>query len=457
MESQQRASEAEASTHALQLTPALARQLKAVTKVSRPSAQHALQIVALQARVWAADENDSACRPWYILCLELYPRGKVINHMLGSPPSRCPSAADLFTFLLDHIEKPPEGELSVLPSHVSFVDEAVTAAVAPHLARLRVRCETLTLADGVMDYIKRFSTKMVERGRATRSNAAERPGLLSVGGVTPAQISLLMEAAVAMHNTAPWTRIPEHVALQIRLPSHQPHQSYRQRFYVTILGSDEKVYGFALVASLAMLRDKYRRVMSNRTGNGGIDVKPIASDVYVCAACGRRVGENGPGSERWVNRCTGCRRLLYCDEECQRVDWRMRHMRECHEAKDDPDYVFRREQWEWLDRELALLFLDPTAIPFDDLDSFSTHRWKFINDQSPPLYPLGFVSVQASDGVTSRRDLPTADEINTMTLVAQGLTECVSTPPSDSILHLANGVSISLAENLAESIPVPSS
>lgn len=443
------------AVHPIPLTPSLISLLDVARRV--PSDKVVLQIAALQARVWAADASDMAVRPWYLLCLELYPRGTVINHAISELPGQKPPADEMFLFLLRHISHPPEGEKCVRPTDVSFIDASVTQVVAPHLTRIGIRCDTLTLADGAIDYIKRYSDRLVERGRATRSDAAERPSLLSAPHVTPSQVGDFMKAAVAMFNAAPWTRIPEHVALQIRLPSPSTEDLYRQRYYVTILGSDKKVFGFALVASLTMLRDKYRRVMGKRTGDidSSSDVRPIASDVFVCAACGRRVGEDS-GADHYVNRCAGCHRLLYCDEKCQRADWRLRHRGECQEARQNRNYLFRREQWAWLDRELALLFLDPTAIPFDDLDAFSTHSWQFVADQSPPLYPLAFASVQASDGVTTRRGLPTAEELVVMTLVAQGLTECVSTPPSDGILHLANGTSISLAENLAESIPVSS-
>lgn len=439
-------------TPPLPLTPSLTKQLDAVKRVQLSPTKHALQIVALQARVWASDNDDIACRPWYLLCLELYPRGKVINHALHKPPSSKPSTAHLLGFLLDHIHQPPAGEPSVRPTHVSFVDQSAALALAPHLARLKIYCDCLTLADGVIDYIKKFSTKLVQTDRATRSEAAERAGLLSISSVRSADILALTTAAVAMYDAQPWSRIPEHVALQIRLPA-TPTERYRDRFYVTVLGSDEKVYGFALLPSLNRLRDKYRRVMSKRTGNTIDEFAAVPSDVYVCASCARRVGDEN--AERWVNRCAGCHQLLYCNEVCQQMDWRKRHRQECKQAIESTDFVFDRPEWAWLDRELALLFLDPTAIPFDDLDAFDHFDWPFVENASPPLYPLPFVSVQASDGFTSRRDLPNGKEVAIMTAVAQGLTECVSTPPTDSTLHLASGASISLAENLAEIIPVP--
>lgn len=532
--------------NALHLSNDLRTRLQAVSKLGQSTNNHALQVVCLQARVWAADENDQACRPWYILCLEIYPRGKVVNHRIHKPASLRPRPSDIFAFILDHMKSPPDGEASIRPTHVSFVDRDLELALNPHLTRLKIKCEHLVMADGVMEYMSKFSDRLVERGQATRGDSGERPGMMSGKGVTKEMIAALMRAATEMHEVQPWKRIPEHVALEVRLPSEgvmmndrhlgsggsssssnnnssntnsngdvgntidgkhnqyadggsMPNQKQssrpvidrkkirnRDKFYVTVLGCDDSVYGFVLVSSLAMLRDKYRRVIGKRTGvdmsrtrlpsssssdddddnstssnnentdhsNNGF-CSALASDVLVCAMCGTRVGEEGPGTERWVNRCSACRRLYYCDEVCQYKDWGLRHMMECEAAQNDSEYVFIRPEWAWIDREVALLFLDPTAVPFDDLDGFTQHGWDAVLSTSPPSYPLPVVSVQTSDGLSSRRDVPTAKEIIALTHIANGLKECVSVPPNDGTLHLTNGLSVSLAENLAETIPLP--
>lgn len=514
--------------NALHLSNDLRARLQAVSKLEQSSSNHALQVVCLQARAWAADENDQACRPWYMLCLEIYPRGKVVNHRIHKPASLRPRPSDIFAFILDHMKTPPEGEASIHPTHISFVDRDLASALNPHLTRLKIKCEHLTMADGVMDYMAKFSDRLVEKGQATRGDSGERPGMMSSTGVTQEMVAALMRAATEMHAVQPWKRIPEHVALEVRLPSKgvmmnghlggggssssngdvgntiggkhnqnadggMPNQKQpsrpvidrkkirnRDKFYVTVLGCDDSVYGFVLMSSLAMLRDKYRRVIGKRTGvdtstrlpssddedgslssNENTDYSnnafcsALASDVLVCAMCGCRVGEEGPGTERWVNRCSACRRLYYCDEACQRKDWGLRHRKECEAAQNDSEYVFIRPEWAWIDREVALLFLDPTAVPFDDLDGFTQHGWDAVLSTSPPLYPLPVVSIQTSDGLSSRRDVPTAKEIIALTHIANGLKECVSVPPKDGTLHLTNGISVSLAENLAESIPLP--
>lgn len=263
-----------------------------------------------------------------------------------------------------------------------------------------------------------------------------------------------------MYRLTPWSRIPEHIALEIKFPTSSKHDRYRDRFYCTILGSDQKAFGFALMPSLKELRVKYRRAVlpdDNEPLHASTpSVASMAADILVCGACGRRVGETRlSDGTRYVDRCSGCRRMLYCNDRCQKLDWRARHREECRQATLDPDYVFKRDEWAWLNRELALLFLDPTSIPFDDLDAVEEHGWSYIDHESPPVYPMPFVTVQGSTAAVQRMDRPTVQEIEFMTLVAKAMKECISPPPSDGVLHLASGISISMAENLAESLHSP--
>lgn len=440
----------------------LSHKLDAAQRVPRSDSKLVLQVVAIQLRVWLADQNDVACRPWYILCLELYPRGKVLNQRLHSPASQKPPASAFLSFVLDHIVSPPEGEKCLRPTHVSFVEKETTDSLCPMMEKLKIETSTLTLPDGIDQYVRLFSDKLLEMDKASRGEASERPGILSVQGITPEMGGNLSDAAVQMYRAGPWRRIPEHVALEIRFPSMDEGSQYRDRYYVTVLGSDEKAYGFALMPSLSELRAKYRRAVMRRADDGEEDdrdgggISKLRGDMTVCGACGKRVGDGVmKDGVRYVDRCGGCKRLLYCEERCQRLDWRSRHRHECQQATTDPDYVFKRREWAWLDRELALLFLDPTSVPFDDLDANEQYGWKFIDRVSPPLYPMPFVTVQSSTSTLNRMDRPSPKELIFMTLVARALTECVSPPPKGGTLHLASGVSISFAENLAQSLHSP--
>ena len=429
------------------------------------SSKQVLQIVAVQLRVWVADSNDVVCRPWYIFCLELYPRGQVINQARHSIVSEKPQPKHFLSFLLRHISAPPTDEPRKRPTHVAFVDQNMTNLLKPVLKRLKIAVDTLTMADGVQEYIKKFSDKLVSMDRATRGDAAERPGILSVPTITPEMMTDMTNAAVATYANAPWNRIPEHVALEVRLPS-KGTDKYRKKYYLTVLGSDRKgVTGLVLTPTLGTLRMKYRRAMLSRTAATDSDDEesPVdgnivtrEDDLLLCAACGRRVGQKPQADGAvYVFRCAGCRKALYCGEECQKYDWRKRHRHECERARTDANFQFKREEWAWIKREVAMLFLDPTAIPFDDLENYDQYSWKYVDFASPPLYPLAFATIQGKNAfgnANNKVDRPTANELNAITLIARALAECASPPPQEGILHFASGVSVSFGENLAESI-----
>lgn len=483
----------------LPLTPVLRKHLADAARHPISEQKLALQVVAQKARVWAADDGGQACRPWYMLILELYPRGKVINHQIHRPASVPPPTSALLTFLLHHISNPPSPATPIRPTHVSFVDSNVTLAVKSHLEKLAMVVDTLTLADGVSDYMRMFADKLVESDRATRSDAAERPGLLSNPSVTSDLVTKLMTRAVRMHQIQPWNRIPEYIALRVTLPLQPEYASKttttdnKLTMYVSVLGGEGSVMGFAAVPSLSTLRQKFRRVMAGR-GKATLDVdaddtddadilglrRIVPTDICLCAACGAPVASEATTEQgqtgHWAWRCAQCRFVHYCDRSCQRDDWKRRHRAECHrllEAENDGsshnytdpvqtnrtkllharrELAQARKEWSWVYRELALLFMDPTAVPFDDLDHFDTFKWPYVSSASPPLYPLPFVSVQDSTSFSSRRDLPSYNEVRALTLIANALCQCTSVPSMDGSVHLDGDVVISVAENLAEAV-----
>lgn len=457
------------------MTPALRMKLERAQRLPQSENKVALQIVPVQLRAWIADAAGNACRPWYLVCLELYPRGKVVNQQVHASVAERPGAYAMLNFLVDHIIEPPAGEERLRPTHVSFVEDEVTDACKGYLERLKIEVGTLTLADGVDDYVKAFSKKLVEMDRASRGDSAERPGLLSVPGVTPEIAMELLAATVDMYRAAPWKKIKESIALEVLLPCVDD-SGYRERYYATVLGSDEKVFGYALVPSLSALRFKYRRAMALQTtgmfgefssdeedsDEGTTSEKSVGKRtaeksadgaLILCAACGKRVGEDiSDDGSRYVNRCGGCKRLLYCNEICQKTDWRKRHRNECNTAASDKEYVFTRVEWARMQREVAMLFMDPTALPFDDLDASDEYKFPFIDETSPPLYPLPFVTVQGPLPMNTRMDRPTLAEAMTMTLVSKALAECATRLRKGEVLHLDTGVTMSVAEDLADSL-----
>lgn len=443
----------------------LAAKVNEASKLPQAENKVAFQIVAIQLRAWIVDQRDVVCRPYYIACLELYPRGKVLNARIHSPASEEPDASALAEFLVDHMLKPPSGEPRQRPTHVSFVDKDVVRECSPIMAKLKLEGGHLTLADGVTDYVRSFSDKLVKRDRASRGDTSEHPGILTSPGVTVSAATDLMHRAVAMYAASPWKRIEECVALEAIVPAPAGAKGKRKnlRFYVSVLGSGGSVTGFAVMSSLDSLRSKYRRSKEGFVEDLSLDEddaersegttnsrSPVSSSgELLCACCGYRVGENVEADGcRYVYRCGGCKRLLYCDTTCQRLDWCRRHRSECAAAAADKEYVFHREEWNRLKRELALLFVDPTSVPFDDLDSTREHSWPVIQSTSPPLHPMAFVTIDAGTPSQRKVDRPKADEVQVLTSLATALTHCAAKPPGDGEVMLPNGVSLRVAENL---------
>lgn len=438
----------------------LSSALAAAARLPQAEGKIAFQVVPVQLRAWVVDQDDVVCRPYYLAVLELYPRGKVLSARIASPASRRPDARALLDFLLAHISDPPAGEPRRRPTHVSFTDGAVVDACGPALKRLEIVCGFLTLADGVRDYVATFSDKLVKMERASRGDSAEQPGLLSVAGVTAESAGGLMRRAVGMYRAEPWAKVRESLSIEAVVPSMPGGKVRKLRYYVSVLGSGGKVVGFAVMASLEALREKWKRSTEGAMGDlslGEDDEEEQASPEaklgeLLCAHCGHRVGETAEEDGcKYVHRCGACQRLLYCDEQCQKLDWGRRHREECSSALADKDFVFRRDEWTWLRRELALLFVDPTSVPFDDLDAGEEHGWPSIEDASPPLYPIAFVTIEGPGGSAAGRrvDRPTAEEVHTLTLLATALTECSAPPPAGGEILLPNGVVLRVAEDLA--------
>lgn len=457
----------------LVLSPDVSAQVEEAARLPQSENKVALQIVPVQLRAWVVDQNDIVCRPFYIACLELYPRGKVLHARIHTPASARPGPSDLVSFLVDYMLHPPDGEPRQRPTHVSFIDNDIVDLCSPILSRLKLQVGMLTLADGVTEYVKLFSDKLVKNQRASRGDAAEYPGLLSVSGVSVKVAHTLMKEAVSMYRTAPWQGIQESIAIEARLPAPTELSSRRKlRYYVTVLGSGGKVKGFALMAGLDSLRAKYRRSKEgamaglsldgdgddSRDGGGStssLSSNPSSPEAtlgeLLCAWCGARVGEDVEGDGcRYVNRCGACKRLLYCDDRCQQIDWGTRHRTECAAAKNDKDYIFHREEWGWLRRELALLFVDPTSVPFDDLDAGEAHEWPVVADESPPLHPMAFVTTESSAGAHARKvGRPSLDELRVIILLATALAHCTAPPPKEGEMLLPNGVVLRVAEDLS--------
>eukprot|EP00172_Hildenbrandia_rubra_P004430 Plantae.Rhodophyta-Hildenbrandia_rubra.ctg8962.p1 GENE.Plantae.Rhodophyta-Hildenbrandia_rubra.ctg8962~~Plantae.Rhodophyta-Hildenbrandia_rubra.ctg8962.p1 ORF type:complete len:447 (+),score=55.45 Plantae.Rhodophyta-Hildenbrandia_rubra.ctg8962:127-1467(+) len=429
--------------------PSLLADVRRAAKFPYHSAAKVVwQVVAEPMRFWVADERDQVCRPYYLLLLEIYPRGKVIHYSIHSPAADPPLPIHYAKFIMKYMLDPGVGEERARPTMISFVDNDLRMALAPLTDVLNVEVKTLVIADGVDDFVRKLSKGLVDKGKATRGDAAERPGLLISEGITASMMKEFMGKCVELFRNAPWDAVDESLAVEVTFPKEAT--TIQNPLYATILGSTKKIQGLALMATLNALRAKFKSARGLEDANSDDTTQENrVLGVLVCAFCGKRTDRGKKDGALFVNRCGGCKRLLYCDRSCQKRDWGKRHRFECLQARD-VDYVFKRDEWAWLRRELAILFVDPTTMPFDDLDAIRAHSMPFLEDQSPPLYPLAFVTKTDSGLYANKMTRPTSTELLLLSMTCDALIENGSRVLSKSPVRFSNGVILRVVEDLAK-------
>lgn len=493
----------------------LVKSVRALPRSSRAvsgGSKRVWQIVAVPLRVWATDPaSGRVVRPYYNLALELYPSGTVSG--CGRVQTRVdvpPPASELLRFALAAMAEPVgDNAPRVRPDVVTFVDAATTAAATPALTAAGIEPQTLSLADGVAEYVASLSAKMVEKDTAAVGDASNHPGLLRTPGVTVSVLRSLHDSAALMAAARPWRVLPESIALRFTSLDGRV-------YYVSVFGSDGDATGFVAAPSLVALQAKFTRA----TGRGapvfseGEDVPTVyGGEVVTCAACGRRLAERGqtrrraaaaaaagitaPGvgdgksvgggsadgtddtSGSLIDRCSRCHVVHYCGPACQARDWVARHRAECTDAEAGPRLAPRHEA-AWTRRELALLLCDPTAVPFDDLDVVAEHGLAPVTgdpDKPKPdgggvLYPVPFVTVaqggavgadaaggqppSLAGGAKPGVDRPILSEIEFLDAAARALAE-LEAPPQRGLEVAAQGLRICTERNMAAEPAPPAS
>lgn len=279
-------------------SPEISRLVKSVRALPRSSragsggSKRVWQIVAVPLRVWATDPaTGRVIRPYYNFALELYPSGRVSG--FGRVRTRVdvpPPASELLRFALAAMAEPAgDNAPRVRPDVVTFVDAATTAAATPALIAADIEPQTLSLAEGVAEYVASLSAKMVEKDTAAIGEASGHPGLLRTPGVTVPVLRSLHDSAAVMAAARPWRVLPESIALRITSLDGRV-------YYVSVFGSDGDATGFVAAPSLVALQAKFTRA----TGRGapvfgeGEELPAVyGGEVVTCAACGRRLAERG--------------------------------------------------------------------------------------------------------------------------------------------------------------------
>ncbi|GJQ10118.1 hypothetical protein GpartN1_g1909.t1 [Galdieria partita] len=371
--------------------------ITAVQKLPKNSSE-VIQYVSRRLRVWVQDDQHKTIRPYYHFAVRLYPDGRVIGYELCKVPNNEPNANQVFDFLCRMILDPPTGEEAHRPGIISFSDQELERQLAQKLSSIGIQVQILQPAEG-LEVVKAVSESLIKRELATRTDANERPGMLSKQGVELSLVQTFFSIAYRLRQKGPWSEFSENEVYGIRLLD-------RFRF-VVILGSSKNVFGIAISSSLSHFRKKYCQAM----GMSGLGSS--SSEVF-CTFCGAQ-------QLLYTYRCSQCKFAHYCNEKCQKKDWPI-HKRECHNStirkrEDDTSRPYLKR------KEMTLLYCTETAIPFDDLDL--QYQYCFPLYPTEDNFPVAFVMIDNVDNVLDR---PTKEELQWLVRLCEVLVDSSGKP-----------------------------
>eukprot|EP00871_Galdieria_phlegrea_P003560 jgi/Galph1/4204/GphlegSOOS_G2869.1 len=376
-----------------------------------------LQYVARALRVWVRDEEDKnnklfvsgqlpyylqIIRPIYHVVLSLYPKGEVVAYQLCQPASQLPAPNSVLLFLLQVMINPQTGEQPRRPSMITFTEEPLEAALKENLRGMDVETDVLQPAEGIDNFVRKLSKSLIDKQLATISDGNERPGLLCKENVTSSMIEALFTVAADMKEKAPWRLLLENEVYGIFI-----EDIFR---FVIVLGSSNNVYGLAVSSSLQYFKNKYCQAMGL-----AMSYRP---KMILCGYCSRE-------QLVFTFRCTGCKKIYYCNESCQQKDWSL-HKEECKKMRKEGQDSVSISRQIWKRKEMTLLFCEKTAIPFDDLDAQEHYHWPLPRGDQD-CFPVPFVTVYEDS--TFSLDRPSKEELLWLTRLCSILTQ-IETKPS---------------------------
>ncbi|GJD11653.1 hypothetical protein Gasu2_57770 [Galdieria sulphuraria] len=363
-----------------------------------------IQYVSRRLRVWVQNEQHKAIRPYYHFAVCLYPSGQVIGYELCKTPNEKPSGKQVLDFLCRILLQPPNGEEAHRPGTISFTDQELETQLANELFSYGIRTQVLQPAEGLENLVKAVSESLIKRELATRTNASERPGLLSKQGVDLSLVQSFFTVAFQLRQKGPWYEFSESQVYGIRLLD-------RFRF-VVILGSSENVFGIAVSSSLSHFRKKYCQAM-------GMNWLSSSSSEVFCTFCGAQ-------QLLYTYRCSQCKIAHYCNEKCQKNDWPV-HKQECQSStmRERENDIVRP----YLKRkEMTLIYCAETAVPFDDLDLQSQYCCPLYPNEDN--FPVAFVMIDNGETVLDR---PTKEELQWLIRLCEVLVDSCGKPVSAAI------------------------
>jgi hypothetical protein len=341
------------------------------------------------------------------------------------------------------------------------------------------RPSVLAEAEGVREFMRRFAENLVAKGKGATSTASESPGLiqtLMLGGErrdgfgaqryvlrplavsdATAAVAIYYRLACLWYERRPWEHVHESWLFRVEsicgaqaFTGSVPEALRRHMRFLVVLGGEAP--GFVGLPSVRAARKRYASsVCARKEANAspGIctDSQELAQsgtpsytpsdvvaslsednipDVVLCAYTGRVI----PGP--YAYRCSRCKNAYYLDREAQKADWQ-RHAPECesmatshalaseltHLAKQGPPLIFRHF---WRYAEVVQLYMEESALCFDDLDAIEEHNWPIAN-KGLHAWPVPFVTVGGHSMPRPSVERPNLEELSWMIAIMSWMLE----------------------------------
>lgn len=180
-------------------------------------------------------ESGQLIRPWSLLIVSESEQLIVSQQLFPVQPT----SDAVFDELAQAIHRPGGGGRR-RPSEIQVRENALWEALQPHLEEIGIdliyRDALPEIDDAVRDMAGAFTS------------VADRPGLVELAAVSPADVRELYAAAAEYYRRAPWRRFPQQAVIRVECPAFEKHAP--GPWYACVLGQAGLTLGLAIYDSL---------------------------------------------------------------------------------------------------------------------------------------------------------------------------------------------------------------
>lgn len=356
------------------------------------------QVVVRKLRVWSATSSSNEtstvtpCRPYCIMINNLYPLGQVVHKVICNPPEEYPSPSKIIQCLIQTMLDPPSNNFTQhRPDKIVFPDKYFVGELRKSCGSINIECSYLSESEGIDSYIKQLSEHLVKKDMASVNSVNERPGSLQEeNGITTELFREFHELCKQFYETKPWLKYAERQALQISA-SQQIRLSSKYNVpsgnvFVSVIATqtqEDFVHGMALFITRS---DMERRVVPPDE-QLALMVDPRLRRCALCDSRAEDLEEKLNVKNVELKRCTRCKCVFYCNQQCQRAHWKD-HRMNCVAAEETTAKNAAGVQWGSI--ELSILFGSEMLSSFDDLDAIERLEIEasgVSESDNMPMYP----------------------------------------------------------------------